>query len=212
LSLRQLASPLHAAIAELRGQIVEGELEPGEKILPEQLARQLGLSKAPVQEALRILEAGGEVVHRSHQGFSVVQLDQDELREIFRLRKLIENDVLRIAARKAGTGDLDRLAAAAAAISAVDRSDRLGQWSAEKQFFGVLFELAGSAREVRMIEQLWGPCAPYTARAIPELSLDDGSPGAIVSALRSGDTAAALKTLNERRKHVYDVLRLQVGR
>ncbi|MEU7814357.1 GntR family transcriptional regulator [Pseudonocardia sp. NPDC049154] len=206
-SLRQLASPQAAAIVELRGQIVDGDLLPGAKIFPDQLARQLGLSKAPVQEALRVLEAGGEVVHRAHQGFSVVELDREELQEIFHLRRMLENDALRQAARRLTEMDLERLAELAVAVAAADPTDRLGQWAAEKRFFAAIFALAGSPREVRLIEQLWGPCAPYTARAISELDLDDGTPAAMVAALRAADSAEAVRLLNERRKHLHDVLK-----
>src|SRR5204863_2704859 len=84
----------------LRGWILDGKLQPGERIVELTLARDLNVSRAPLREALWQLSRQGLVHIRAHHGATVTQLSEQDIREIFELRELLETRAaLRIHAR-----------------------------------------------------------------------------------------------------------------
>ena len=86
--------------------ITSGEFEPGEKLSESQLARQLGISRGPVREALHQLE--GKLVERVPRlGVSVIQFDHDSLQQLFYLREALEGMAARLAALNAPDGWAD---------------------------------------------------------------------------------------------------------
>ena len=93
----------------LRDAIIQGELRPGEKIVESQLARQLGISQAPVREALRELEQTGLVVNLSRRGTFVRQIKADDAWEMYNLRAYLECRAGRLAIARLTDRDLDRM-------------------------------------------------------------------------------------------------------
>ncbi|MBL8582662.1 MAG: GntR family transcriptional regulator, partial [Rhizobiaceae bacterium] len=96
-----------AVLYELRRRIVSGEFEPGSQILQDALAEELGVSRVPVREALRTLEGEGQVSYEPHRGYFVVELDLNELVEIYRLRDLLEPEATAKAFPNITKEDLD---------------------------------------------------------------------------------------------------------
>jgi len=82
-------TPQHA-LEQLRRAIVDGELRPGQRIAQEQVALRLGMSIAPVREALQVLDQEGQVTYRPRRGYFVTELRIEDLEEIYELRKLLE--------------------------------------------------------------------------------------------------------------------------
>ncbi len=80
---------------ELREMILSGELEEGSKLRQDMLASMLHVSRIPVREALRQLEAEGLVTFFAHRGAIVSALSPNEIAEVFDARALIESDLLR---------------------------------------------------------------------------------------------------------------------
>jgi len=79
----------------LREAIIRGELAPGERRNESKLTRDLGLSRSPVREAIRILESEGLLMLEPRRGAHVRPLGDDDLQEIFDLRLTIESHGLR---------------------------------------------------------------------------------------------------------------------
>ena len=75
---------------ELREAIVQGRLEPGERIRQEAVARQYGTSRIPVREALRELQSEGLVTLAPNVGARVASLDLAELVELYLIRERLE--------------------------------------------------------------------------------------------------------------------------
>src|SRR5947209_19061185 len=83
---------LRAEVRErLRQAIMQGELKPGEQIVESRLARQLGISQAPVREALRELEQMGLVVNHMRRGTFVRELTAQDAWEMYTLRAQLES-------------------------------------------------------------------------------------------------------------------------
>ena len=87
------------AAAQIRGLIIDHVLLPGEKILQVELAERLGVSRSPLREALRTLESEGVVAYEVNRGYVVARLDDDDLAQIYRMRELLEDELLRTVRR-----------------------------------------------------------------------------------------------------------------
>jgi DNA-binding GntR family transcriptional regulator len=92
----------------LRERILRGDYPDGEPLRQDALADELGVSRIPVREALRQLEAEGLVTFHPHRGAVVSSLSLDEIAELFELRAEIECDLLRRAIPKMTQEQLDR--------------------------------------------------------------------------------------------------------
>ncbi len=79
----------------LRDRILQGGFPDGEPLRQDAIADELGVSRIPVREALRQLEAEGLVTFHPHRGAVVTTLSLEEIAELFELRAEIESDVLR---------------------------------------------------------------------------------------------------------------------
>ncbi|MEQ9811838.1 MAG: GntR family transcriptional regulator [Azospirillaceae bacterium] len=78
------------AYRELREAIISGRVTPDTVLTQERIASQLGISRLPVREALRRLEAEGLVLSRPRRGFVVASVRRSEVIDIFELRAVLE--------------------------------------------------------------------------------------------------------------------------
>lgn len=112
--LRPGLAPIHRqtiasmTIEALRERILRGDYPEGEPLRQDALADDLGVSRIPVREALRQLEAEGLVTFSPHRGAVVSSLSLDEIDELFELRAEIECELLRRAMPKMTKDQLDR--------------------------------------------------------------------------------------------------------
>src|SRR5262245_22263850 len=93
-----------------------GVLPEGQQLRQEALAADLGVSRIPVREALRQLEAEGFVAIESHRGAVVSKLSLDEIIELFELRIRLEGWLLALAIPEMGVDDLEKAGAALEAM------------------------------------------------------------------------------------------------
>jgi len=152
------------ALEGLRLALVEGDLRPGDRVGQEQIAARLGVSLAPVREALAVLEQEGQVTYLPRRGYFVAQLALDEMREIYQLRALLEE---RAARQTLPLLDRDAVAriklAAEECASAVAAGDVAAELEANRRFhFGVLSS-PGQVHTLRLIRLLWDSTETYRA-------------------------------------------------
>lgn len=95
----------------IKGAIIEGKFEPGMRLAEESLAKQLNLSRTPVREAIKQLEADGLVVPLK-RGVSVRHFTKEDIRQIYDLRTLLESYAASQAAIHRTEQDLDKMEAA----------------------------------------------------------------------------------------------------
>lgn len=97
------------AYIHLQDQIVSGSLQGGSRLKPEALAQQLGISRMPVREAIRQLNAEGYVTIMPNRGAVVTSRTPAEVIELFEMRAVLEGLAARIAAEVADTDEIDQL-------------------------------------------------------------------------------------------------------
>ena len=115
------------AYAELRAAIVENRYPPGHRLVEQRIAEELGLSRTPVREALRMLEAEGLVVSERNRGAMVRPLSPTEVVDLYGLRIRLESYAVEVATERATEAELGELVDAADAFSAVRRVGRRRQ-------------------------------------------------------------------------------------
>lgn len=98
-----------AAYKRLMAELREGRLSPGERLRETELAERLGMSRTPVREAIRQLEADGIVSHVPRQGACIRSLDYAEVMELYEMRAVLEGTAARLAARVASDIEIEEL-------------------------------------------------------------------------------------------------------
>ncbi|MEO0792739.1 MAG: GntR family transcriptional regulator, partial [Pseudomonadota bacterium] len=90
----------------VQSEILEGLLQPGDRVKEASLAQRFGLSRTPVREALRRLETRGLLIHEPHRGMVVAKLDASAVGELYAMRGLLDGAAARLAAQHASAVEI----------------------------------------------------------------------------------------------------------
>lgn len=151
------------AADQIRDLIVRRVLLPGEKIRQVELASRVGVSRSPLREALRTLESEGFVSYEVNRGYVVARLDRHDLEQIYRMRGLLEEELLRTIARP----DAKALRAIAKhngkMADLVDAANVSAMLEANRDFHFAIFELSSLDLFRREVRRLWQLSEGYRA-------------------------------------------------
>ncbi|TIS52800.1 MAG: GntR family transcriptional regulator [Mesorhizobium sp.] len=177
-----------------------GRYKPGDRLIPEDIAAEIGMSRMPVREAFRRLAADGLVVLRPNRGCVVAGLTVDELYEIFEMRSVLEGLAVRLAMPRIDDEALDEFE------RLLDRMERAGQtgssdWVARHQeFHGRICALSRRPKLIQQISALHVVIEPYM-----RIWFDDADKplsareehAAVIAAVRSGDALHAEQVMQD---------------
>jgi DNA-binding GntR family transcriptional regulator len=199
------------ALTELRKAIVSGQLAPREPIRQDAIAQQLGVSRVPLREALKTLEAEGQVIYRPHRGYSVAELSLSDLLEVYRMRELLESEAATVAVRRFTDADLARIAEAQHDVeTAEDSGDLLTMIAANRRFHFHLLEPSRMPRLLRTVRTLWDATDAYRAvyyNSDANRARVRREHKAITHAAAARDAEELVALLTEHRQHAVDALR-----
>lgn len=140
---------------KLRRSILEGLLKPSERLVERKLAEQMKVSRTPVREAIRMLELEGLVYHIPRVGAIVVQLNDAEVLEVYRIRAVLEGLAARMAAEKIETAQLNKIKNLLVEMEEyATKDDILGMEAAHREFNDLIYKAADSPRLYAMINTL----------------------------------------------------------
>ena len=94
---------------QLKSEIISGAISQGQKISEVSLSTRLGVSRGPLREALRLLEAINLIERTPHSGSKVVSLTYRKIRELYQIRELMEGFATRLAATEMTRPEIDTL-------------------------------------------------------------------------------------------------------
>jgi DNA-binding GntR family transcriptional regulator len=152
------------AVEGLRRALVAGELAPGDRVRQEELAESLGISLAPVREALAILEQEGQVTYLPRRGYFVTELEIDDVREIYELRALLEDRAARRALPLLDRDAIQRIELAARdCVDAAVSGDVVGELEANRRFHFAVLSSPDQVHTLRLIRLLWDSTETYRA-------------------------------------------------
>ncbi|MGV9251063.1 GntR family transcriptional regulator [Streptomyces sp. NPDC003697] len=204
--------PAHSVCTAIRDDIVAGVHRPGGRLTEEVLARRYGVSRVPVREALRTLEAEGFVVTRRHAGACVAKPTEREAADLLEMRALLEPLCAARAAQRRTRAHLKvlhglvGLGQERAGRGSREELRPLGGW-----FHETLARACGSPALTSALTQLRYKTAwMYTVRAPADPVESWAQHGAIVDAIARGDAerARALTALHAERAAAAHRLRV----
>lgn len=155
-----MTSQAQSAYAEVRQLLLSGTYEPGERLAEVALAGRLGMSRTPVREALRRLEADG-LVATTWRGVMVPVLAAAEIGDAYELRAALEALTGEVAARRVREGEvspraLEALRAhAGAAARATSRGDLGAAIERNRAFHRSVAELAANPLVAGVLDRVW---------------------------------------------------------
>ncbi|WP_042430827.1 GntR family transcriptional regulator [Streptacidiphilus anmyonensis] len=138
-------------VGTLRERILTGGIPSGTRINEVEVARELGISRGPLREAIRQLVSEGLLVHVPNKGAVVFEAGTREVEALFELRSALETAAARLAAERGDRADV------AALRRACDQSRKLmagGRQFAHRSSLGFHHALLDAARSPRIAEQV----------------------------------------------------------
>ena len=147
---------------ELEKAIISGKIPPGQKLVTEKIAQEMGVSRIPVREAMGRLEARGFITTRPKWGSVVNELSRKILKEILELRLLLECEAVAKAAPQVKEQTLFELKeinrAFSKARSANDAEELL---KVNRAFHLLAYRDSNAPVLLELINQLWDRVSPY---------------------------------------------------
>jgi len=142
IQMQPLRSAEEAVTEALRKAIHQGDLKPGQRLSQADLAEQLGVSRIPLRDALRRLEAEALVKMDGRRGTWVSDLSIDGIKEIYEIRIMLEERCARHAVENISDEDLESL------LELFDEMDRAeldpegSGYDARRKFYGEFYSYA----------------------------------------------------------------------
>lgn len=200
---RQRRSSGDGVTSAVRALLAGGEFLPGMQIRQAEIAERLGVSRTPVREALKHLQAEGVVNHSPHVGYVLARFSEEHLSEIYLMRRLLETEVLRNV-RKPSSDELSNLQQINADFAKAADTGEIGELiQRNREFHFQIFALAGMEFILKEIVRLWDASEFYRSlyaqddrvrkRVIREHQ-------AMIRALKVGDAETLVDVMNQHRE------------
>lgn len=206
----------HTIVAGLRDMITQGKLHPGGKLPPErELARQFGVNRASVRQALKALDVMGIVHQRVGDGTYLthdasttlrapldflILVDGVTIQELFEARRIVEPELAARAAKRRSEKDLEDLEAALDAMAgSLERDDLENLAENDLRFHEVIWRASGN----RVCQRMFSSLQRIMSRSIQVTTSlrEDGTPlsahQAMFYAIKEGDPLKARKLMTE---------------
>src|SRR5499425_3091593 len=204
---------LTSAVADkLRDQIIRGEIAEGTQLRQDAIATQYQVSRIPVREALRQLDAEGLIAIVPNRGAIVPALSPSDIGELFSIRALLEPEVLKLSIPHLTEEDFSEADAVLRTyVSELRRPEHLSAWGRLNwQFHSILYSRANQPRFMAIIRNVNNSGERYTRL---QLYLTHGMKRAneehhkILQLCRQRDVPGACRLLHEHIQYAGDSLK-----
>jgi len=189
---------------ELRSMIARGTLSPGMRLGQTDLATQFDASRVPVREALKLLSSEGLVEHDPNRGFFVTRLSRDEAEQLFTLRTLVEEELMKTIAWPDDVGSAELIRSNERLEDLLDKGDRQAWWIEHRAFHASIFDLSPQKIIMREAMRLWALTDRYRALLpLPRRPSEERkvvNKNDLIEALRAQDRAQLIASRRERRE------------
>ena len=187
------------AYRAIRSAIVNGVLRGGARLVQEELAARLSVSRVPVRDAIKRLTADGLVDKDVKGGYYVRKLDEEDVVEIYRLRELLEPYALEVAGASLADHHFEQLRSLLDSMrEAAAEGDAESFIELNSRFHFLVYEASGMPRLVRVIRSLWSGMPPLTPMGVAgQIERSASEHARLVIALQDGDVGHAVSVLRD---------------
>lgn len=199
------------AAAQLRENILSGELGAGERIRLDEIAGDLKMSPIPLREALRTLATEGLVIPAPHRGYTVSAVTVADLDDIYRMRLILEPLAVRLAVPHLEDDDLEYLREE---LDLVNRAVQKGDWPDHRlhhrAFHFGIYDRCESSWLLRFTDTIWLNAQRYqrmSTRIKGELAQRRREHEAILAACEEHDAESASALMHDHLKLAGDRIR-----
>ena len=154
----------------LRDAIVSGRYRPGDRLNESQIAREFGISRIPVREALMQLQEHGLVMNHERRGMFVTRLSAEDVQRINSLRVVLEAEALKLCRLKISRKDATRLTNIMARMEAWTERTEMDAAALDLEFHRTLWEAAGNPYLTRVLDPL--VTSLFAHKALENVSAD----------------------------------------
>ena len=197
---------------QLRDEILDGRLAAGSRLLETELADRFGVSRGPVRDALVELARQGLAQDLPRRGTFVSSLTEQDLDEVYVLRRAIEEAAVRLAIARVTEADLEEMdARLVEAEEAYDREDLPAAWEADMAFHRTFCRMSGNRRRAELFEGLASQTVLLMRTALATRASLAWTPPVelhrrIAEAVRARDVDAAVRAVGEHYLYTQDRL------
>ena len=188
----------------LRQAILRGELKPGERLMEIRLANQLGVSRTPIREAIRMLELDGLVIMVPRKGAQVAQITEKDLNDVLEVRLGLEELAVKLACQRITEGELQKLYQASRSfeqmLETTETDDLQKLAKADVAFHDVIYQATNNERLIQLLnnlrEQMYRYRIEYLKDVKSRRSLVEEH-DALYERMKNRDLAGAQKMIRE---------------
>ena len=196
----------------LREAILRGTIKPGERLMEIQLSQQLGVSRTPVREAIRMLELEGLVNMTPRKGAAVAAISEKSLRDVLEVRCALEELSVRRACERMSWEQFEQLRTANVKFAQVAESEDITVIAkSDEAFHDIIYYSTDNDKLILLLNQLREQMYRYRVEHIKmkeRRSLLIREHQEIIDALRERDSQTAVLVM---RRHINNQ-EIQVGR
>lgn len=189
----------------LKDGILTGRLKPGERLLENQLADELGVSRTPIREALRMLELENLVDLIPRRGALVKNMSEKDIKNVLEIRKVLEELAAGLATENITSREIAELKEAHRDfVEAFDRGDTPEVLAADIKFHEIIFNATGNEKLVQIISNISIQIYRYRIaylKLLKNISVPSEQHIALIGAFENRDAKKAKEIIRE---HIAD--------
>lgn len=196
-------------LSKLMDWIMDGKLKMGEKLNTEELARQLGVSRMPIREALSGLEKMGLAESVPYVGMRLVSLTQDDVLQIYQMRHALEPLVAEKSCAnitEEGLAELKKIHEEYVRIVKEPELDAKKLYLQNRKFHFAIYSISGMDRVCSVIESLWDTLSFFKLIYGRDVVKNSGGVDKIIAEHQSYIDALQEKDAESLRQKLYDNL------
>lgn len=189
----------------LRNAIIQGEFQPGERLMEVTLANKLGVSRTPVREAIRMLELEGLVVMIPRKGAEVANITVKDLKDALEVRMTLEALSVKLACERIDEDGKEELKKKCIAFKEAINSKLVPAIvEGDEAFHNVIYQASKNKKLINLAQNLREQVYRYRVEYVKDFSYHDNlirEHDLITMAILRGDKETAEKIMNE---HIYN--------
>jgi DNA-binding GntR family transcriptional regulator len=189
----------------LRQAIIQGEFQPGERLLEVSLANKLGVSRTPVREAIRMLELEGLVVMVPRKGAEVAKITVKDLKDALEVRMAIESLAVKLACERIDDEGREALKGSCMKFKEAINSKLVPAIvESDEDFHNTIYKASKNPKLISLAQNLREQVYRYRVEYVKDFSYHDNlirEHDLITMAVLKGDAETAQKVMEE---HIYN--------